>query len=153
MQLSKRAIVVVIGVAVLALVGLSVLQIQHLRSSLRTNEQIFLQKVDLASSRISQAFLTSPADTKALRRAVQRMEESSALNDPQMDKRIREIIAPVLTQLGIEIKYKYAVYMQKFETNRFQFVMGDDGASMQLELTSCENPKEVGHGWCELTCS
>ncbi|MEO9485087.1 MAG: HAMP domain-containing sensor histidine kinase [Ekhidna sp.] len=153
MQLSKRAIFIVIGLASLALLGLSALQIQNLRSSLTTNKQIFLQKVDLASSKISKEFLTNPLHAERLREAEHRMLQSDKLNDPIMDQHMKNILEPIFTAHGIDLKYEYAVYVHKEHTDGFNFVMGDDGASLDFELVSCENPRERGHGWANLTCS
>lgn len=153
MQLSKKAIFVVIGLASLALVGLSVLQIQNLRSSLTTNKQIFLQKVDLAASKITKEFLTNSHYSEQLRQAEHRMRTSNELNDPIMDQHMKNILEPIFEQHGIDLSYEYAVYMHKEDTDGFNFVMGDDGASLEFELVSCDNPQERGHGWANLTCS
>ena len=153
MQLSKKAIFLVIGLASIALVGLSVLQIHNLRSSLRTNKQIFLQKVDLAASKISTEFLTKPYYSQRLREAESRMQKSDRLNDPEMDRHMKNILTPIFEEHGIDLEYYYAVYMHKEDTDRFSFVMGDDGANLDVELVSCENPNEKGHGWASLTCS
>ncbi|WP_462248741.1 sensor histidine kinase [Ekhidna sp.] len=153
MQLSKKAIFVVIGLVSIALVGLSVLQIQNLRSSLTTNRQIFLQKVDLAASKISKEFLTNPQYAKSLREAEHRMKKSDQLNDPIMDQHMKGIMEPIFEEYGIDIAYEYAVYMHKDYSEGFSFVMGDNGASLDFELVSCDNPKERGHGWANLTCS
>lgn len=153
MQLSKKAIFIVIGLASVALVGLSVLQIQNLRSSLKTNKQIFLQKVDLAASKISNEFLTKSHYSESLRQAEYRMRKSDELNDPIMDQHMKNILEPIFAEHGLELAYEYAVYMHKEDTDGFRFVMGDDGASLDFELVSCENPRERGHGWANLTCS
>ena len=153
MQLSKKAIIVVIGLASLALVGLSVLQIQNLRSSLTTNKQIFLQKVDLAASKITKEFLTKPHYSQQLREAEHRMRMSNELNDPIMHQHMKNILEPIFQEHGIDLEYEYAVYMHKEDTDGFRFVMGDDGASLDFELVSCSNPQERGHGWANLTCS
>lgn len=153
MQLSKKAIFLVIGLASIALVGLTVLQIQNLRSSLTTNKQIFLQKVDLAASKISKEFLTNSHYSEQLRQAEHRMRKSNELNDPIMDQHMKNILEPIFAEHGIDLEYEYAVYVHKEETDGFNFVMGDDGASMDFELKSCENPQERGHGWANLTCS
>ncbi len=153
MQLSKKAIFVVIGLASLALVGLSVLQIQNLRSSITTNKQIFLQKVDLAASKISKEFLTKPHYSQQLREAEHRMRQTNKLNDPIMHKHMENILEPIFAEHGIDLDYEYAVYMHKEDTDGFNFIMGDDGASLDFELASCENPQERGHGWANLTCS
>ncbi len=153
MQLSKRAIFIVIGLASIALVGLSVLQIHNLRSSLTTNKQIFLQKVDLAASKISTEFLTNPYHAQNLREAEDRMKKSDQLNDPIMHQHMKNIIAPIFEEYGLDLEYEYAVYMHKEYSGGFSFVMGDDGTSLDFELKSCENPKERGHGWANLTCS
>lgn len=153
MQLSKRAIFTVIGLASLALVGLSVLQIQNLRSSIRTNKQIFLQKVDLAASKISKEFLTKPHYSQQLREAEHRMRQSNQLNDPIMDQHMKNILRPIFDEHGIDLAYEYAVYVHKEDADGFNFVMGDDGASLDFALVSCDNPQERGHGWANLTCS
>lgn len=153
MQLSKRAIFIVIGLASLALIGLSLLQIQNLRSSLTTNKQIFLQKVDLASSKISKEFLTGDYHAEQLSKAKGRLVKNGQLNDPIIDKHIKSVLEPIFEEHGIDLSYEYAVYMHKENSEEFQFVLGDDGASLDFELVSCENPRERGHGWANLTCS
>jgi two-component system phosphate regulon sensor histidine kinase PhoR len=153
MQLSKKAIVLVIGIATLALVGLSVLQVQNLRSSLKTNKQIFLQKVDLACSKIAHEFVTSPYYTEELNKAADKMLLSNELNDPETDALMTGIIDPIFDENGIDLAYEYAVYMHKPEREGFSFVVGDDGSSLDFELKNCTNPQERGHGWANLTCS
>lgn len=153
MHLSKKAIVLVIAIATVALVGLSVLQLQNLRSSLVTNKQIFLQKVDLAATKISNEFLSNTYYTSQLLKSSSRIESSAALNDPEMDALMRSIINPILEEHAIDIRYEYAVYRHKPVDEGFNFVMGDDGASMDFQLRNCSNPQERGHGWANLTCS
>ncbi|WP_436516890.1 sensor histidine kinase [Ekhidna sp. To15] len=153
MQLSKRAIFIVIGLASLALVGLSVLQIQNLRSSLKTNKQIFLQKVDLAASKISKEFLINPYHADQLRKAQARILHTDNLKDPIMDKHLRSIFAPIFEEHGIDLSYEYAVFMHKNDSEGFNYVMGNNGESLEFQLVSCDNPKERGHGWANLTCS
>lgn len=151
MKLSRRAIFFVIGIATIALVGLAVLQVQNLRSSLETNKQTFLHKVDLASTKISDAF-SSSYYSDALVKAAQKVRKSGELNDPEMDKKMRELIDPIFEEAGLDIPYEYAIYVHKGEGTGFNFVMGDDGASLEFELVSCDNPQERGHGWATLTC-
>ena len=153
MHLSKKAIVIVIGIATVALVGLSTLQVQNLRSSLKTNKQIFLQKVDLASGKISHEFLQNKDYTSLLTNAAKRVKKSGQLNDPKMDQVMKSIMDPIFDETGIDIPYEYAVYVHKPMGNGFDFVMGDDGTSLEFELVSCVNPQERGHGWANLTCS
>ncbi|MEQ8906102.1 MAG: HAMP domain-containing sensor histidine kinase [Ekhidna sp.] len=153
MHLSKKAITIVIGIATLALVGLSVLQVQNLRSSLKTNKQIFLQKVDLAASQIAHEFVTSPFYADELNKAATRVQQINQLNDAETDALMTSIIDPVFDANGIDLAYEYAVYMHKPEREGFSFVMGDDGASLDFELKNCTNPQERGHGWANLTCS
>ncbi len=153
MHLSKKAIVIVIGIATVALVGLTTLQVQNLRSSLKTNKQIFLQKVDLASGKISHEFLQNKDYTSLLNNAAKRVKKSGQLNDPKMDQVMKSIMDPIFDETGIDIPYEYAVYVHKLRGEGFDFVMGDDGASLEFELVSCVNPQERGHGWANLTCS
>lgn len=153
MKLSKKAIFIVIGIATIALVGLSVLQIVNLRSSLSTNKQIFSQKVDLASQKISSIFKTNATYPSQLRVAANRVSKSGQLNDDAMDERIREIINPILEGHGLDISYEYAIYDHKKSGEGFTFVMGDSGEGLDFQLTSCENPQERGHGWADLTCA
>ena len=49
MNLSNRSIGLVIGLATIALVGLTVIQLRSLNSSIKTNREIFRQKLDLSS--------------------------------------------------------------------------------------------------------
>ncbi|MEP0273565.1 sensor histidine kinase [Ekhidna sp.] len=151
--MSKKAIVLVIGIATIALVGLSILQIHNLRSSLVTNKQIFLQKVDLASSKISDEFISSQYYAKELQSATFRISQTDQLNDEKMDQTMRSVIDPKLEEHGIGIPYEYAIYQHKPVDEGFDFVMGDDGSSLEFELASCINPQERGHGWSNLTCS
>ena len=153
MHLSKKAIIIVIGIASFALIGLSTLQIQNLRSSLTTNKQIFLQKVDLASTKISNIFLMSEVYTDQLRMASVKVSQSGELVDPEMDQTMRGIINSVFEQHGIDIPYEYAVYVHKSANSGFDFVMGDPGSSPEFQLVNCSNPQERGHGWANLTCS
>ncbi|MEM7298017.1 MAG: histidine kinase dimerization/phospho-acceptor domain-containing protein, partial [Bacteroidota bacterium] len=153
MRLTKRATVIVIGVAIIALVGLSALQIENLRTSLIVNKQTFLHKVDLASTQISNEFLTNSALSHQLRTSTQKVLKSGELNDVIMHQTMLSIINPILESHGIDLPYEYAVYRHKLRVEGFDFVLGDDGASSEFFLQYCENPKERGHGWANLTCS
>ncbi|MFK7951363.1 MAG: sensor histidine kinase [Ekhidna sp.] len=153
MQLSRKVTVIVIGVATLALVGLSVLQVQNLRSSLTINKQIFIQKVELASKKIGNRFLESSFYTDKLNQAASRISEANVLNDQCSDQFMKSVIDPVFETHGLDLPYEYAVYMHKSEDNGFDFVLGDQGSSLDFELQYCDNPKERGHGWSNLTCA
>ncbi len=152
MRLSNKATVFVIAIATIALIGLSILQIENLRSSLVTNKQIFLQKVELASSKISNEFLSNPYYSDILRKASHHVAQTGMLNDPELHQIMKGVLDPILIELDIDMPYEYAVYQHKRYGQGFDFVMGDDGASPVFELKYCENPKERGHGWASLTC-
>ena len=152
MRLSNKAITLVVGIATFALIGLSALQVENLRSSLVTNKQIFLQKVELASSQISNEFLSNMYHSEVLRKAAHHVEKTGILNDPKLHDLMKHIIDPILTDLEIGLPYEYAVYKKQSKNGKFGFLMGDDGASPVFELQYCENPKEQGHGWATLTC-
>jgi len=143
----------VIGIATVAFIGLSILQIENLTSSINTNRKIFFQKVDLASTLISENFLTDLNYAILLDSTAHQLEVSGNLNDPQMDQKFREIINPALEAYGLDIAYEYAIYTHKECGEGFEFVMGDSGSSLDFELVNCENPDERGHGWVNLTCS
>lgn len=143
----------VIGIATVAFIGLSFLQIENLTSSFDTNRKIFQQKVDLASSSISAVFISDTKNPDLLNATADQLDISGKLNDPEMDRKFREIIDPTLETYGIDIPYEYAVYVHKECGEGFTFVMGDSGSSLDFELVNCENPDERGHGWTNLTCS
>lgn len=153
MKLSKKAIFFVIGIATVALVGLSVLQVQNLRSSLKTNKQTFLHKVDLASTKIANAFSSDSYYPNQLIHAADRVRKSGQLNDQKMDQQMKAIIDPIFEDAGLDIPYEYAIYMHNERDDGFSFVMGDEGTSLEFALASCENPQERGHGWATLTCA
>lgn len=153
MQLSKRATFIVIGIATIALLGLSVLQVQNLRSSLSTNKQLFLQKVDLASTKISDTFISNAAYLDKLSIGRQRVEKSGLQSDPVVEQTIRKICDPILLDFGLDIPYDYAIYTHKEFGEGFRFVMGDDGSNLEHEISGCIDPLEWGHGWANLTCS
>ena len=153
MKLSKKAIGFVIGIATIALVGLSVLQIKNLRLSLKTNEQIFTQKLDLASGLINKKFSDKESYLKILDDAAKRVKITGALNDSESDQFLTQVIDDIFENCGLDIDYEYAIYTHAKREGRFQFVMGDQGSSLDFELTDCDNPQERGHAWANLTCS
>lgn len=142
-----------IALATVSFLGLSILQIINLKSSINTNKQIFLQKVDLAASSIASSFSENKEYIRLLSKAGNKLANTKEINDPAIDKIFRNIIDPVLENNGIDTPYEYAVYNHKNNGSGFRFVLGDDGASLDFELTNCENPNERGHGWANLTCS
>ncbi|OEJ99927.1 sensor histidine kinase [Roseivirga misakiensis] len=155
MNLSRKSIGLVIGLATIALVGLSVMQIRNLKSSIKTNRDIFLQKVDLCSGMIGEEFLRDKTYTDELYKAVKKLRKSGELNDSVIDKKMRALIDGVFQTYALDLPYEYAIY--EHDVNRkstgFNFVLGDKGTSLDFELTSCENPQERGHAWSTLTCS
>ncbi|MEO1054607.1 MAG: HAMP domain-containing sensor histidine kinase [Bacteroidota bacterium] len=156
MQISKFSRVttshLVVALATISFLGLAVLQIINLQSSLDTNRKIFRQKVHLACSKISDHFFEDRDRTDQLTEAAIKSCTKN-ISDPEIDMVMRSIIDPTLVNYGINTPYEYAVYKHKKEQDGFRFVLGDDGASLDFELRSCENPNERGHGWTSLTCS
>ncbi len=157
MNLSKKTIGIVISLAAIALIGLSALQIKNLNSSIKTNRQIFKQKVDLSSSLIASNFSKFQEYPELLHAAAKRVARSNQLNDPEIDQKLRKLIDDVFEQNGLDIPYEYGVYRHKdtpfSSTPKFVFALGDAGSSLDFELPDCENPQERGQGWASLTCS
>jgi two-component system phosphate regulon sensor histidine kinase PhoR len=149
----NKSTYLVISLALVAFLGLSVLQILNLKSSIKTNRQIFLQKVDLASKEMTNSFLGNMEYTMLLSDAGLRLSCTGEINEPAVDGALRDVIEPILEDHNIDTPYEYAVYEHKEKGEGFQFVLGDDGASLDFDLQSCENPRERGHGWANLTCS
>ncbi|MDW3194915.1 MAG: HAMP domain-containing sensor histidine kinase [Cytophagales bacterium] len=149
----NKSTYLVISLALVAFLGLSVLQILNLQSSIKTNRQIFLQKVDLASKEMTESFIGNRKYSLLLSDAGVRLSCTGGINEPKVDGALREVIEPILEDHNIDTPYEYAVYEHKEEGSGFQFVLGDDGASLDFDLVSCENPRERGHGWANLTCS
>lgn len=143
----------VLLLATASFLGLSILQVINLESSFKTNKSIFLQKIDLASASIANSFSEKKEYAHLLSNVATQLIKSNEINDPAIDSVLRNIITPTLEDLGIDIPYEYAVYRHKENEPGFRFVLGDDGASLDFELVSCENPNERGHGWANLTCS
>jgi len=156
MNLSKKSIGLVIGLATIALLGLSMIQVKNLNSSMQTHKQIFLQKVDLCSGMIGERFSKTPAYAELLHQAAQRVKKNGALNDPEIDRQLRTLIDGVFETYSLNLSYEYAVY-EHSKTRRadglYSFVLGDEGSSLDFELASCENPQDRGHSWTVLTCS
>ncbi|MBO3698056.1 sensor histidine kinase KdpD [Roseivirga sp. E12] len=156
MNLSKRSIGLVMGLATIALVGLSVIQVRNLNSSIETNRQIFLQKVDLCSVGIGEQFSKNKTYGELLHQSALRVKEKGAFNDPIIDGKMRALIDDVFKDYSLDLPYEYAIY-EHSETRRkegiYNFVLGDQGTSLDFELTDCTNPDERGHSWTVLTCS
>lgn len=149
----NKSTYLVIGLGLIAFLGLSFLQVLNLKSSVKTNRQIFLQKVHLASKSISNSFMGNSNYAYLLSEADVKLSCSGNINDPSVDGVLRSVIDTVLRDHAIETPYVYAVYNHKSIGDGFEFVLGDDGAGLNLDLTSCDNPQERGHGWANLTCS
>ncbi len=143
----------VVIIATIGFIGLSVLQILHLNSSIETNKKIFLQKVHLASSVIASTFIKDKEYATLIHKAASNVNEGSVHKDSEMDHLFRAIIGPVLKDHGIDLPYEYAVYVDKESKDGYDFVMGDEGASLDFPLMTCEDPDKRGHGWANLTCS
>ena len=142
----------VIGMATIGFLGLSILQIINLDSSLKTNHQIFKQKVHLASAQASSIFMEDKTYGRLLYEATQPGTNTSA-EKQQMDRIFRSLIEQVLRDHGITIPYEYAIYADKQRKPGFDYVMGDIGTTLDFPLVSCEYPDQKGVGWVTLTCS
>ncbi len=142
----------VIGIATIGFLGLSILQIINLDSSLETNHQIFRQKVHLASAQVSSAFMEDRTYSRLLYEAAQ-LNNGISKEKEQMDKMFRSLIEPVLLDHGVTIPYEYAVYADKPKKSGFDYVMGDIGETLDFPLVTCEYPDQKGVGWVTLTCS
>lgn len=158
MNLSKKAITFVIGLASLALIGLAVIQVNNLNSSIETNRHIFLQKVDLCSNKIGDLFNKDHHYASLLFDAVKHVRSTGQMNDPKLDSQLRELVDNVFREFSLDLKYEYAVYKHTdMETPDgapvFSFVLGDEGSSLDFQLRDCTNPQDRGHAWANLTCS
>lgn len=158
MNLSKKVITFVIGLAAIALIGLAVIQVRNLNSSIETNRHIFLQKVDLCSQKIADNFTGNEANVKLLFDAVRYVGKTGDLNDPELDEYMRLMIDGVFDEYGLDMDYEYAIYKHAELANPsdaplFSFVLGDKGTSLGFELTGCIDPQERGHAWSTLTCN
>ena len=156
MKLSNRSIGFVIGLATLSLIGLSVMQVFNLKSSIKTNSQIFLQKVDLVSGSLGTRFLEHDNYPHLLDHAVKRVRKSGNITDGEMDLRIRKIIDEAMLEYNLDLPYQYAIYVHKENSKDqlFTFAMGDsDLAGEDFNLSNCEVPEERRYGWTNLTCS
>lgn len=154
MHLSKRSIWLVIFMVTVALIGLSVVQLKNLNSSIETNRQIFGQKVDLCSSMIGGDFSSSQSHIQLLHNTARKIKANGGHNDPEIDSQLRALIDKAFDFYSLNLKYEYAVYQHKpNQSGAFRFVLGDLGTSLDFELASCTNPQERGHAWTNLTCS
>lgn len=158
MNLSKKAITFVIGLAALALIGLVVIQVRNLNSSIETNRHIFRQKVDICSTKISDKFDKETANAFLLFEAVNYVGQTGKLNDPKFDIQMRELIDGIFEEYGVDLVYEYGVYRHAShdpidETPLFSFVLGDAGSTLGFALPSCTKPQDMGHSWSILTCS
>ncbi len=153
MNLSKKATYFVVTLATLAFIGLTVMQVMSLQSSIKAHQEIFKQKVGVVSSYIGTKFSLKTKYPSILDQAAKRISQNGMLNDPEMDKLMRSLIDPALENNGLDLPYEYAIYCHKEKEDGFRFVMGDEGATLDFQLASCENPQERGHGWTNLTCS
>ncbi len=156
MKLSNRSIGFVIGMATLSLIGLSVMQVFNLKSSIKTNSQIFLQKVDLVSGSLGNKFIEHDNYPHLLYHAVQRARKSHTVADGEMDLRIRKIIDQAMLEYNLDLPYQYGIYVHKDHSKDqlFTFVMGDSNlAGEDFDLSNCEVPEERRYGWSNLTCS
>ena len=158
MNLSKRAIGFVIGLATVALIGLVVIQVRNLNSSIDTNRHIFLQKIDLCSSKLGDRFVSDKYALDLLFKAIRHVGETGDLNDPKLDEHMRAMIDQVFEEYSLDLPYEYAIYRHTDEENEegtplFKFVLGDAGSTLDFELQSCITPQERGHAWSTLTCT
>ncbi len=155
MNLSRRAIAFVIGLATVALIGLAAIQVRNLNSSIETNKRIFKEKLDICSKKIGDQFSDDDESLKMLFKAVRFVRETGKLNDPRLDVHMRKLIDRVFDDYNLEADYEYAIYKHDGEedlTSMFSFVLGDHGSTLDYELTGCIDPKERGHAWATLTC-
>ena len=155
MNLSRRAIAFVIGLATVALIGLAAIPVRNLNSSIETNKRIFKEKLDICSKKIGDQFSDDDESLKMLFKAVRFVRETGKLNDPRLDVHMRKLIDRVFDDYNLEADYEYAIYKHDGEedlTSMFSFVLGDHGSTLDYELTGCIDPKERGHAWATLTC-
>ncbi|TDI65543.1 MAG: HAMP domain-containing histidine kinase [Bacteroidetes bacterium] len=156
MKLSNRAIGFVISLATLSLIGLSVMQVFNLKSSIKTNNQIFLQKVDLVSGSLGTRFLEHDNYPHLLHHAVERARKSGNISDGEMDQRIREVIEEAMHEYNLDLAYQYGIYVHKENSEEllFTFVIGDSALEGEdINLGNCEILEQRKYGWSNLTCS
>jgi len=159
MNLSRKAITFVISLAAIAMIGLVVIQVRNLNSSIATSRNIFLQKVDLCSQQIGEYFTNDAKVDQSLYNSLLMIDEPSEVSNEYLDNYLRLLIDEVFEEYGLDqMQYEYAVYSHRDKNGeegpeQFQFVMGDEGNSLGFSLTGCINPQERGHAWSTLTCT
>ena len=154
MRLSNKTIGIVIGLAAVSLIGLSVLQINYLDSSLKANRGIFMQKVDIISASLGNRFQEIDVFPELLNHAI-KGQLHGGRQIIEVDQKIRAVIDELLVTYNLGVPYEYTIYTHKSDTDEslFTYAMGNKVFGAEEFNLQCDQLKERNYGWTNLTCS
>ena len=142
--MSSRIIPFVIVLAIISLVGLSVVQFQWLSDSVQLHRRTFYQQVDLA---------TKMAGAKAwTTRLPSKLPNDTSLPYP-LHREVTAAIDSALNEYNITATYTYGLYEHRHPQNsdcQYHWVSGTAIDRTPVDL-SCE-PQQRTFGWANLAC-
>ncbi|NBP67524.1 MAG: sensor histidine kinase [Cytophagia bacterium] len=138
---------IVTSLAMAALLILLVLQVRLLNQSIETNRQVFSQKINIISEKVTEAFRANQNAAKHLPVWLH--------NDPHdsLSRVIHGIVGHALIQYRLPLNYEYGIYVHEKEgSDFFRLVSGSNTSAIPHVIQECDSVEYHHYGFSSLTC-
>ncbi|MBQ4819908.1 HAMP domain-containing sensor histidine kinase [Aquimarina sp. MMG016] len=147
MPLNKRTITAVVIITLLSLVGLICIQVYWINKSIRTNSQVFQQKVDMATTITGELFRKDPFAASEIHQAI--------INNKDEEK-VKSIISKFIdssfARCNLPLNYTFGIY--KHGSNHSNTLVAGDATELVINNSHCSNRNETRtFGFSKLTCN
>ena len=148
MLLNKRTITTVVIITLLSLVGLICIQVYWINKSIRTNSQVFQQKIDMATTITGELFRKDPYAAHEIHLAI--------ISDTPDEEKIQTIVSKFIDssfiKCNLPLNYTFGIYQH--DHNHGNTLVAGNAAETVLHHSQCsERAQERNFGWSTLTCS
>lgn len=149
MNLGKKIpVVAVVTIASLSLLGLSWVQFGWIKESIKMNEKIFHQRIDVATNKVGEEI---KKDDVLLKSIIRDLRSSNTLSEPS-NRKISDIIVLILTADNIFTDFEFGLY-QHDSGSSSDFIWLGGTSDSELAPTFVCPSEDRPFGWTDVTCS
>ncbi len=147
MENQKKITIFIVVLVLISLAGILVVQAGWLNKAVLTNNEIFQQKVDLATKKASELYLSDTALPGNIHRSLMANTEK----EDNVHQYIQAVIEEAFNEANLPLSYTYGLY--KHEGRLENVLVFGDANETVLASSTCTQKSERSFGWANLTCN
>ncbi len=141
-----RYLTLLSGIVLLSLTGLIAIQVSWLNRAIETNEQLFLQKIDLGTKKAGDLYRNRPGMPQLIHKAITASPANTALINQEMTL----LINTAFNEIGLPFRYTFGIFKHT-DTEQNIRLAGNSELSY-LNESLCSQDIDKAFGWTSLTC-